>query len=136
MKTYTAERPVTLYSGHVELTAEQARDRTHALAKDKVDRDGAGTYTITAPIQFKAGEVFGYDGDPGKNGGLAEAKREDIRRAKEKQDDADYARERREAAEAAGRDEQAQRASAAERDRQEREQAKARGEAHAKRDEK
>jgi hypothetical protein len=140
MKKFTTERPVTLYSGQVELSAEQARDRQGLITAVKADDDGAGTYAITAQngIQFKAGEVFGYDGDPGKNGGLVEAKKEDLARAKAKQDAAQKERERGEQAERQGRLDQEARERAAEQDRQQREQeqARARGEAHAKRDEK
>lgn len=48
---------ISLHSGTVVLSAEQARSRLYAL-----DPLGDGIYAITAPIGFKRGEVFAYDG--------------------------------------------------------------------------
>lgn len=60
MGKYTATAPVTLPVGAVlGLTEVQASARRHALQAAKK----RGIYTTTAPVQFKAGEVFHYDGD-------------------------------------------------------------------------
>lgn len=48
-------------TGNVELTPEQASDRMHNLKKL-----GGDVYEVLKPIEFKAGQVFGYDGTPGK----------------------------------------------------------------------
>lgn len=48
-------------SGILELTREQAAPRGHSL--DPLDKD---LYLIKAPVQFKAGENIGYDGDVNK----------------------------------------------------------------------
>jgi hypothetical protein len=60
MKTYKMLAPVTLRSGTVRLTKEQAKGRGYKLAPIKSKQDH---YTLTAPNQFKADEVIGYDGD-------------------------------------------------------------------------
>lgn len=49
---------VTMRSGLIRLSDEQAAARKHNLKKV-----GEGEYRILAPIQFKRGEQFGYDGD-------------------------------------------------------------------------
>lgn len=58
-------RVLTLFSPGVgtvlALSEAQARDRRHAL-KPLDD----GRYEVTAPVQFKIGEVVGYDGEPSK----------------------------------------------------------------------
>lgn len=56
---------VTINSGNVALSFEQALRRRYGV---KIQPDG--TYNVTAPIQFKAGEVFGYNGTIPK--GMAE----------------------------------------------------------------
>lgn len=58
MKTYTVNHPLTIQSGILQLTKEQAKPRMHninALSND--------TFLIINAVNFKAGEVFGYDGD-------------------------------------------------------------------------
>ena len=47
MKTYTVNQSLTIQSGILQLTKEQAKPRMHNLNA----------------LNFKAGEVFGYDGD-------------------------------------------------------------------------
>jgi hypothetical protein len=58
MKTYRASKFVTLPSGNVRLTKDQERRRSHAIEKVK-----GREFKIIAPIGFKAGEEFGYDGE-------------------------------------------------------------------------
>jgi hypothetical protein len=116
MKKLKAERAVTLYSGQVELTAEQAKDRQAAVKAVKAGKDGAGTYEITSSIMFKAGEVFGYDGDIGKDSGLVEASKDDLKAAQDKQSAFAEERAAGQRAEQQGRDEQAQRDRAAQQD--------------------
>lgn len=73
MKTITVtDQPVNVNSGQVQLTREQAKPRLHNLKPVKVDKDGAGVYSVEQPIQFKRGEKFGYDGQVGKDGGLSD----------------------------------------------------------------
>lgn len=60
MKTYKIIQPVTLTSGVVRLTDEQARMRAHKLEAVKGKK---GLYRITGPNQFKAGQEIGYEGD-------------------------------------------------------------------------
>lgn len=58
---YTAVSVVKLPAGAtLVLTEAQANARKHAL--EPVPR-AKGRYTTTAPVQFKAGEVFVYEGD-------------------------------------------------------------------------
>lgn len=57
MKEITLLQPITLASGSVNLSKEQAACRLHNL----IDK-GDGVYEIKRPIGFKAGEVFEYDG--------------------------------------------------------------------------
>jgi hypothetical protein len=47
-----------IHGGQVQLTDVQAAPRAHNL-----ESLGKGLYNVTAPIQFKAGETFGYDGE-------------------------------------------------------------------------
>lgn len=64
MKSVMTTSAVTLPAGgRVELTASQAASRKHSLRRVRADKAGAGTYEILAPVQFKAGERFGYDAD-------------------------------------------------------------------------
>jgi len=58
MEQYTATRPITLQFGVLGLTAQQATARAHNL-----DELNDGRFRIVQPVQFKAGELFGYDGD-------------------------------------------------------------------------
>lgn len=56
---YTAVSVVTLPEGAVlELSEQQAAARKHALLPV-----GKGRYKTSAPVQFKTGEVFGYEGE-------------------------------------------------------------------------
>mgnify|MGYP000945068412 CR=1 FL=1 len=56
--SYQTTAPVTLGAGAVlRLSAAQAASRRAAL---QVCADGA--FVTVAPVQFKAGEVFGYEG--------------------------------------------------------------------------
>jgi hypothetical protein len=70
---YKAEGIVSLHSGVVAVTADQAKRRRQSLSPIKgqveiiKDDDGnksfgEGLYAVTSQVQFKAGEVFGYDG--------------------------------------------------------------------------
>lgn len=52
---------ITIASGILLLTAAQGNARAHALANL-----GEGLYEIRQPVQFKHGEVIGYDGDINK----------------------------------------------------------------------
>lgn len=58
MQKYKALKKVELFSGILELDKKQAAPRAHLL-QDL----GEGLYEITGPVQFKAGEEFGYDGE-------------------------------------------------------------------------
>ncbi len=60
MKSYKVLAAISLYPGTVvQLTKEQAEPRSHAL-----ERQGkGGTFTVTQPIQFKAGETFKTDSE-------------------------------------------------------------------------
>lgn len=61
MKTYKAMKVVTLAQGNVSLTEDQAKTRAH-----NIKGMGDGVYQIVNPVQFKAGEKFGYDGEISK----------------------------------------------------------------------
>lgn len=64
MKKYTTTAIVTLPAGTVmELTAEQAAARRHALQQQR----GPNLYRATAPVQFKRGEVIGLEVEPPKS---------------------------------------------------------------------
>lgn len=58
MQRFKTLKTVELHAGILELTKEQAAARKHSL-QDL----GEGLYEITGPVQFKAGEGFGYDGE-------------------------------------------------------------------------
>lgn len=64
--------PLSVTSGHITLTAHQAKPRLHALEAVKVDKSGNGVYRVTAPLQFKRGETFSYDGEVNKAGVLSD----------------------------------------------------------------
>lgn len=49
---------VTLHSGVLQLSAEQASARAYALRSL-----GDDLYLIEKPVQFKCGEEFGFDGE-------------------------------------------------------------------------
>lgn len=57
MRRFTAVKTVTISSGTVELTDEQAKPRARKLIEL-----GEGQYKVFMQIQLKAGEEFGYDG--------------------------------------------------------------------------
>lgn len=63
MKKFEVINPkgVTLASGVLQLNKDQAGSREHALRKL-----GDGLFLIEQPVQFKLGEIFGYDGEAGK----------------------------------------------------------------------
>ena len=56
MKTYTTKGVATLGEGILALTPRQAAIRGHALKPL-----GEGLFEILKPVQFKAGESFGYN---------------------------------------------------------------------------
>lgn len=57
MKTYAVTGAgARLVLGTLRLTKEQAASRKHALLPL-----GEDTYTLTGPVEFKHGEIFGYD---------------------------------------------------------------------------
>lgn len=59
------------HSGKIELSKEQALPRMHNLKHIKGD-----IYEIVKPIQFKAGELIGFDGEVSKSmlGDIGEVK--------------------------------------------------------------
>lgn len=61
MQTYQALKIITLHSGQVELTADQARRRIACL--EGKNHQKSGVFSVVKPVQFKAGEIFGYDAD-------------------------------------------------------------------------
>lgn len=95
MKTIKVEtRLLTVNSGQVKLTAEQARTRRHALHGVDVKKDGGGIFDVIAPLHFKQGETLGFSGDVGKNGIAFDPEAEEIARL----DAADKAEKERKAA--------------------------------------
>lgn len=79
-KIKVENRLLTVNSGQVQLTAEQARVRGHALKAVEVKKDGSGVYDVTAPLHFKQGETLGFSGDVGKNGDAFDPEAEEIAR--------------------------------------------------------
>jgi len=59
MNTYETIDVVTLRAGNLKLDKDQLRRRRHLLAPT----GERGIYKIEKPVQFKVGEVFGFDGD-------------------------------------------------------------------------
>jgi len=59
MKYTVTGKSVLLTSGLLTLTAAQAADRAHLVKPS----DKQGQYIIVAPVTFKSGEVFDYDGE-------------------------------------------------------------------------
>ncbi|PTR17497.1 hypothetical protein C8R31_101661 [Nitrosospira sp. Nsp2] len=57
MKYKVAAPFVEFHSGVLVLSKEQVRDRIHNLKKVK------NGYEVVNPVQFKCGEVIGYDGE-------------------------------------------------------------------------
>ncbi|MCK9994328.1 MAG: hypothetical protein Dbin4_02848 [Alphaproteobacteria bacterium] len=62
-KYQVIEKHIEIGSGKVLLDPDQYKTRAHNLSKPDAD----GTCAILKPIQFKFGEMFGYDGDFGKH---------------------------------------------------------------------
>lgn len=60
MKNYKTTANLRLHAGRLRLTKEQAQARAHML--ESVDGE-IGIYEIKGYAEFKAGEVFGFDGD-------------------------------------------------------------------------
>ena len=58
MIIYTTTEPVTLTGGILELDADQVRRRSLHIKKLE-----DGRFEIVKPVNFKAGETFGFDGD-------------------------------------------------------------------------
>jgi hypothetical protein len=69
-------------AGIIALDADQAKARSHNLKAA-----GTGRFEIVRPIEFKAGEEFGYDGALPKSIAEAVDEIETRRAAKPKQDD-------------------------------------------------
>lgn len=64
MQTYKVGGPfITLIAGLVQITAEQARARTHALIAVEQQEDGGGIFEVNGSVTFKRGEIFGHDGE-------------------------------------------------------------------------
>lgn len=59
MKQYRTRQVITLGGGVLALTPEQAKSRA-AQVRSTADE---GCYEALVPVQFIAGEVFGYDGE-------------------------------------------------------------------------
>lgn len=78
MKKIQAATILVVSSGQVTLTPEQAKPRLHCL---DIVKPGPRTsvYAVNSPIQFKAGEEFGFDGDVGKNGILSDPAAEQLK---------------------------------------------------------
>lgn len=58
MKEYVTTQPVELHAGRIGLNKTQAAIRAPYLTQKS-----PGVYTITGPVQFKAGEVICLDPD-------------------------------------------------------------------------
>lgn len=61
MERYLTTDKVDLLSGVLDLNEDQARRRKGWLKKLE-----SGLFEIIKPVQFKAGEVFGFDGELSK----------------------------------------------------------------------
>lgn len=71
MKKITATEVVSVGSGVVALTPEQARPRAHNLRLLKAGKGKERSeYEVAGPLQFKAGEEFLYSGEVDKKGRL------------------------------------------------------------------
>lgn len=75
MKIFKANKAVMINHGLVELTEDQARKRSHAIKETNITSDAfknvdddkkREVFEVTGQFQFKAGEVFGYDGELNK----------------------------------------------------------------------
>lgn len=62
MQTYKAVGPTELFSGKLKLTVEQSLARV--IARKLAPTSTPNVFEIIAPVQFKAGEVIGFDGAP------------------------------------------------------------------------
>ena len=62
-KYQVTESHIEIGAGRVTLAPDQYKTRAHNLSKPDAD----GVCTIVNAIQFKFGEVFGFDGDFGKH---------------------------------------------------------------------
>jgi hypothetical protein len=61
MESYTVTGPViTINSGFLELSDDQAEPRVHALEATREP----SVYQVIQPTQFKHGEIFSYEGPP------------------------------------------------------------------------
>lgn len=88
MKTTKVEgQAATVNSGQVSLTKAQASVRMHGLkavgktnrdGNPNFDKDGRAVFDVTAPIQFKIGEEFGFSGDLNKAGQMRDRDAEEI----------------------------------------------------------
>lgn len=58
MQRYKVLDTISLHTGILDLTEAQATPR-----KDALISLGEGLYEIIKPVEFKAGEIIGYDGD-------------------------------------------------------------------------
>lgn len=58
MKIFKTKAPVSIHSGKLRLTEKQALARASMVTKER-----AGLYRVIKPMEFKAGEKFGYDGE-------------------------------------------------------------------------
>jgi hypothetical protein len=65
MKYTVTGKSVALHGGVLVLSKEQAEDRAHNLTDL-----GKGRYRVNRGIEFKQGEVFGYEGDLPKGLGV------------------------------------------------------------------
>ena len=59
MLSVAFKKPVSLHTGRIQLTKDQAATRA-----DRVQKVMGDVYDIIAPVQFKAGEVFGLETIP------------------------------------------------------------------------
>ena len=62
-KYQVSEKYIEIGVGNVLLTPDQYKTRAHNLSA----QDESGACAILKPIQFKFGEMFGFDGDFGKH---------------------------------------------------------------------
>lgn len=65
MKAFKANRAVTIHSGRIGLTLDQADARLQSKSIEPVS-DQEGVYNVLLPLQFKAGEIVVIDDEIGK----------------------------------------------------------------------
>ena len=58
------ERSARFATGKLELTDVQAKPRMHNLKPVKGE---VGVYEVVEPVEFKVGEIVGFDGEPPKS---------------------------------------------------------------------